>query len=1205
MKRLKLVVIMSLFGLIAYAQAPHYCDSVQADFSSSAPECTGNAVTFVNSGYSHVDCTYDWDFGADATPATASGEFPAAVTYSLAGVKEVSLTVTDVVTGCISYKNLGVMIYENPTASFNASSLSVCENETVDFSNTGSSGTGWSYSWDFGADAIPAVSTAENPLGVYWTSPGSKTVSLNITNGFCTQSTNMIITVVDAPIADFASTAPECAGVSVDFINLGSSADCTFSWNFGSGATPATSSNENPTGVVYSNHGAKIVTLTVTNTITGCSVMHTDNIVIRETPSVSFTNSGDDCLSATYDFTNTGSGGSAWTYAWDFGSGANPQVSTTENPTGIQYSTSGVKTVSLTISNSYCSSNAVQNLTVFNSPNADFASNAPVCSGLDVDFINTGSTGNHTYFWDFGAGATPATSTDENPSGIIYATSGNKTVTLTVTDNITSCTDQISKAITIDAVPNVSFTYSGDDCVSEDFDFTNTGSTGGEWSYSWDFGIGASPASSITQNPTGIVYASSGTKNVQLTITNGTCSNSVIQTVEVYETPQANFENTGPKCVGVGVDFSNTGSNTDVTYLWNFGIDANPATSTDENPMGIVYSTSGSKQVELIVTNSITGCSANIIKNVSILATPIVSLTHTDSLCLNQAFSFTNTGSTGSGFSYAWDFGQGATPATASSENPSGVVYSTSGWKYINFTISNSSCSSTILDSVFVLGTPNVDFSSTAPVCSGLSVDFTNTGDNAGVEFAWDFGADSNPATSTEENPQDIVYSQHGIKLVTLVITNTGTTCSASVTHPILIYENPVAAFSSDAPVCGDEGVDFQNAGSTGGNWTFNWNFGQSAQPASSTAENPGSVMYSTGGSKSVSLTVTNGICSSSITNDVEIFEFPEINAGADTIICANTSLLLGSPQIDNYTYLWYPLTTLDIDTIPQPVATPTAQFSSYFLTITDTITGCVSMDTIRVTMLPSAIANAGPDYEMCQGDSIQIGTGLVEGQMYFWTYNDTIVDFTGIPNPYVMPDQTTVYTLNTFYPGCDVVTDNTLVTVHPKPDVRATGIQDEDSIQIALGEEIQLIAHGGLQFEWLPGESLSNSWVYNPIAKPDTTTIYTVVGTDIYGCFNTDTIKIIVNIPGAYIPTAFTPNNDGKNDIFYIRGKGKASFELYIFDRSGELLYHSTNPDEGWDGTIQGTGRKLPSGAYVYHTKGEYTDGEIFNMTGMINLIR
>jgi len=159
--------------------------------------------------------------------------------------------------------------------------------------------------------------------------------------------------------------------------------------------------------------------------------------------------------------------------------------------------------------------------------------------------------------------------------------------------------------------------------------------------------------------------------------------------------------------------------------------------------------------------------------------------------------------------------------------------------------------------------------------------------------------------------------------------------------------------------------------------------------------------------------------------------------------------------------------------------------------------------------------------------------------------------------------------------------------------------------VEIAQGESARLVATGGVQYKWTPAMSLDNSWIYNPTATPDSTTTYTVTGTDVYGCVNSDDVMVLVRIPGLYIPSAFTPNDDGRNDVFYVRGKGTVSFELNIFDRNGNLLYHSKNPYEGRDGTVQGTDKQVPAGAYVYHTKGEFSDGEKFNDSGMINLIR
>jgi hypothetical protein len=80
MKKIKLLLFLTIWSGLVLAQTPHYCDSVQADFTSSAPACTGEMVQFINSGYASADCTYEWDFGTNAIPATATGESPGLVT---------------------------------------------------------------------------------------------------------------------------------------------------------------------------------------------------------------------------------------------------------------------------------------------------------------------------------------------------------------------------------------------------------------------------------------------------------------------------------------------------------------------------------------------------------------------------------------------------------------------------------------------------------------------------------------------------------------------------------------------------------------------------------------------------------------------------------------------------------------------------------------------------------------------------------------------------------------------------------------------------------------------------------------------------------------------------------------------------------------------------------------------------------------------
>jgi len=101
------------------------------------------------------------------------------------------------------------------------------------------------------------------------------------------------------------------------------------------------------------------------------------------------------------------------------------------------------------------------------------------------------------------------------------------------------------------------------------------------------------------------------------------------------------------------------------------------------------------------------------------------------------------------------------------------------------------------------------------------------------------------------------------------------------------------------------------------------------------------------------------------------------------------------------------------------------------------------------------------------------------------------------------------------------------------------------------------------------------------------------------------DTVRVEVDSLTFFIPTAFTPDGNGISDIFFVRIAEVMDFELIIFDRWGEQLFISRDVFVGWDGRKQGSGKKLPEGAYVFSFKGTTTDGKEFNKNGIINLIR
>jgi len=1171
-----------------------------ATFSSTAPQCTGLGVDFNSAGTSS-NVSWIWNFGSGSNPASDSLQNPTGIIYTTAGNKTVTLTITDSTSGCSTTASNTLVIHQTPTASF-TSNAPQCSTVPINITNTGSTGSNWFYSWNLGENANPAVSAAENPTGVLYSSSGAKVITFTISDQNCTQTTVDTIVINPTPSASFTSTAPQCTGLPVNFGNTGTSNGVTWLWNFGLGATPSTDTAQNPTGIIFNASGTQTVTLTTTDTGSGCSVTVAAAVEIHQTPTATFTSNAPQCSGVAIDFSNTGSTGGSWSYNWNFGSGSSPATSTGENPTGIVYSSSGSKVITFTVSGGGCTQTSVDTINILAAPMASFTSNAPKCTGLPVDFVNTGTSAGVTWAWNFGTGATPPTATTQYPTGIIYSSAGIIDVTLTISDTASACSATITSPINIYQTPTATFTSNAPQCTNTPVNFTNTGSTGGNWVYAWDFGQNSSPSVSSSQNPNGVLYDSSGAKLVTFTISDANCAQTITDTIVVNNTPLASFTSTAPQCSGLPVSFTNTGTSSGVTWSWNLGTGATPGTSSQQNPTGVTYAIAGITPVTLTITDTASACAAIATGTINIYQTPTATFTSTAPQCTNSPVNFTNTGSTGSNWSFAWDFGQNATPAVSSSENNNGVLYDSSGAKIVTFTISDANCSQSVTDTIQIDNTPVASFTSTAPVCTGLPVNFTNTGSSTGVTWAWNLGTGASPAASVTQNPAGVIYDSSGIITVTLVVTDASTSCSTTASNTINIYQTPTATFTSTAPQCANVPINFNNTGSTGSQWTYAWDFGSNAAPAVSSSENPFGILYDSSGAKTVTFNISDANCSQSTTQVINISPLPIAEAGADTTICANISVKLGGNSVTTgATYVWFPSSTLDNPYVPNPIASPTASITTYSVTVTAPGTGCVNTAYVVVTMLNPLIANAGTSAQICLNDSVGIGAGLIEGQYYHWT-PATGLSSTTIPNPVASPTQTTTYTLSvTDTAGCAAVTDNVTVTVNPLPSANA-GKDDT----IAIGGSVQLTGTGGVQYAWSPAAGLNNADLFNPIASPDSSTIYILTVTNVFGCQSTDTMEVYVfdYATPYFIPSAFTPNGDGHNDVLFVRGGGFLTFEFQVFNRYGQQMFDSKDINEGWDGNTP-NGQPAPLDAYVYKLNGVLNDGRTIDVKGLVNLVR
>jgi len=181
------------------------------------------------------------------------------------------------------------------------------------------------------------------------------------------------------------------------------------------------------------------------------------------------------------------------------------------------------------------------------------------------------------------------------------------------------------------------------------------------------------------------------------------------------------------------------------------------------------------------------------------------------------------------------------------------------------------------------------------------------------------------------------------------------------------------------------------------------------------------------------------------------------------------------------------------------------------------------------------------------------------------------------------------------------VPSDTVTETVYPTPNINITG----DSI-LTRGETSQLnatVTVSPVTYQWTPDTSLSSGTISNPVASPWLTTTYRLVVTSAQGCAAQKSFTIQV-VPKISIPNAFTPNGDGKNDVFRaIYGPDISNVRLSVFDRWGELLFTDPGTHQGWDGSVNG--KKQPPGTFVWLFEYKDQTGISRVLKGTVELIR
>ena len=326
------------------------------------------------------------------------------------------------------------------------------------------------------------------------------------------------------------------------------------------------------------------------------------------------------------------------------------------------------------------------------------------------------------------------------------------------------------------------------------------------------------------------------------------------------------------------------------------------------------------------------------------------------------------------------------------------------------------------------------------------------------------------------------------------------------------------------------------------------------------------------------------------------------LSGGNNTTICkGDTTMLSATTNATNYA--WSPSTGLSDTTILNPKAFPTVTTKYY---ITATMGPCSKKDSVKITVRPPPLANAGKDTTVCFGKDVQLnGMG---GITYAWI-PALYLNNASVQNPLVIkpPEGIHQYSLKvTDVFGCHSF-NNAVVTIKVNAPARLFAGNDTS---VAINQPVQLHAFdinniGFINYLWSPAYGLNNAAVQNPVATLDRDITYFVSGITFDNCAGKDTIVIkVFKGPAIYVPNAFSPNGDGLNDILKAIPIGMKEFRHFsIYNRYGQVIFTTTNATIGWNGTLNGT--RQPAGTYTWEAEAVDWNGTVVIKKGTTILLR
>ncbi len=1053
---------------------------------NSATLCSGTSTTLNASGAT----TYSWSPGtglSGTTGASVTANPTVTTTYTIVGTTG---TCTSSITSTVTI---------NPTPTLSVNSATICRGASTTLTATGA--TTYSWSPGSGLSATTGASVVSSPTA-------TTTYTIVGTTGTCTSSVTSTVTVNPTPTITVNSPTI-CSGTSTT-LNAGGAT--TYSWGPGTGlsGTTGASVTANPTVTT---------TYTVVGTLATCTSSATSTVTVTPTPTVTV-NSPTLCVGGS----TTLNAGGATTYSWTPGTGLSSTTggTVTANPgTTTTYTVIGTTAT--------CTAQAVTTVTVNPTPTIT-VNNPTMCPGNTATLTATGAS---TYTWAPAGTLSSSTGTTVNATPTV-------TTTYTITGtSVAGCTATATSTVTIGGsiTPVVN---SATICAGNSTTLTATGGT----TYTWSPGTGLSSTSgsTVTANP-------GATTTYTITGSTSGCTGTTTAVVTVDPLPVVTV-NSPSICVGNSTTLNASGA---TTYSWSpgTGLSGTTGASVTANPTVTTTYT--------VVGTSAT-CTAQAVTTITVNPTPTVTVNN-GTVCNGGSVVLTASGAS----TYTWSPGTGLSATTGASVTGTPTVTT-------NYTVSATSaagCPGTATTSITVVTNPTLTVNS-ATICMGDSATLNASGT---VTYSW------SPATGLSATTGSTVTANPATT-TTYTIVGTSGTCTTSATAVVTVNPLPVVTVNSGTICAGQTTATLTAGGAT----TYSWSpsTGLSSSSGSPVVANPGSTtgytvtgtdanncvntattavtvnatptlsvnsgficngstatLTATGASTytwspATGLSSTNGStvtgnppsttqytvtgtdangCIDSDTTSITIVSNPTVTVNAAAICIGDSTTLTANGASS---YVWTPGTGLSSTTGGSVTAFPT---TTTVYTITGTAGTCSAVTTTTVTVnpLPAVTVNSGT---ICIGQ--QTATLTAGGaSTYTWSPSTGLSSANGSPVS-ATPTVTSSYTVTgTDANGC-VNTATTTVNVNPLPTITL------NSGFVCNGSSATLNAGGASTYSWSPGTGLSATTGSSVNASPASTTQYTVTGTDVNGCVNSDTTSVtVVNNPTVTVNAATICIND------------------------------------------------------------------------------